>query len=424
MFAFTPPLTAASIIDVSHLRYPLNVAPGGSGTWRNPFIERSKAIMTGVTPVLGQRPGDMIMSYVPQMDRRSFIKLAAAGSISFFPAPAGAKSLLPVPQVHSLTLHTVVDNATFGPFLADQVRPGLRVERGGPTGARLPKRPLMAEFGLSILGESSLGGERRKVLVDFGYSPEVIANNLSLLGIASEGFDSAVLSHGHLDHYGGFAGLFQRSTRRHALPLFVGGEETFCERAGMIGTSAPIMGALDRTELAQAGFAVRIAPTPVVVADHAFTTGVIPLSSFERAAIPTEMQPGVGCRLEGLSDSKRAVPQLPDDGEHELATCYAVKGLGLVVIASCSHRGVVNSVRRAQAVSGIRKVHAVVGGFHLVRPRTEEEARRTVAEFALINPTYIIPMHCTGETFIAEAMRLMPEKIIRPYVGTRFIFSA
>jgi 7,8-dihydropterin-6-yl-methyl-4-(beta-D-ribofuranosyl)aminobenzene 5'-phosphate synthase len=85
---------------------------------------------------------------------------------------------------------------------------------------------------------------------------------------------------------------------------------------------------------------------------------------------------------------------------------------------------VLNSVRRAQAVSGISKVHAVVGGFHLVRPRTDDEARRTVAEFIKIDPTYLIPMHCTGEVFIAEALRLMPEKIVRSYVGTKFVFNA
>ena len=81
-------------------------------------------------------------------------------------------------------------------------------------------------------------------------------------------------------------------------------------------------------------------------------------------------------------------------------------------------------MRRAQAVSGIDKVHAVIGGFHLVRPRTEDEARRTVAEFALIDPRYIIPMHCTGEVFIAEALRLMPKKVVRSYVGSRFVFGA
>jgi 7,8-dihydropterin-6-yl-methyl-4-(beta-D-ribofuranosyl)aminobenzene 5'-phosphate synthase len=131
----------------------------------------------------------------------------------------------------------------------------------------------------------------------------------------------------------------------------------------------------------------------------------------------------VGCDKAALSTSKQSVAQLADDGEHELATCYNVKGLGLVVIASCSHRGVLNSVKRAQAVSGIEKVHAVLGGFHLVKPRTEDEARRTVAEFVKINPTYIVPMHCTGEVFIAEALRLMPDKVVRPYVGNRFTFA-
>lgn len=84
----------------------------------------------------------------------------------------------------------------------------------------------------------------------------------------------------------------------------------------------------------------------------------------------------------------------------------------------------INSVRRAQVVSGIDKVHAVIGGFHLARPRTEDEARRTVAEFARFDPSYIIPMQCTGEVFIAEALRLMPQKVVRSYVGSRFVFAA
>jgi 7,8-dihydropterin-6-yl-methyl-4-(beta-D-ribofuranosyl)aminobenzene 5'-phosphate synthase len=212
------------------------------------------------------------------------------------------------------------------------------------------------------------------------------------------------------------------SSSAHRIPLIVGGEETFCERLAMVGNPPPVMGTLDRAALARAGFDVAIRPEPAIVGEQAFTTGVIPLKSFERAAIPTRMRPGVGCDRAGIDPAKRSATELPDDGAHELATCYAVKGLGLVVIASCSHRGVINSVRQAQAISGIEKVHAVIGGFHLVRPRTEAEARQTVAEFARIDPTYIIPMHCTGEVFIAEALRLMPQKVVRSYVGSKFIF--
>jgi 7,8-dihydropterin-6-yl-methyl-4-(beta-D-ribofuranosyl)aminobenzene 5'-phosphate synthase len=328
------------------------------------------------------------------------------------------------PLVDRLTLQVLVDNATFGPFLPNLTLPGLEVRREtGDRRARMSRQALKAEFGLSILGTSQVGDQTRRVLVDFGYTPETLSNNLALLGVDPDQFDAAVLSHGHLDHYGGFAGLFEgRVAKQRHLPLYVGGEEAFCERVAMIASPPPVMGALDRGELAKAGFAVRIAPGPEVIADQAFTTGVIALTSSERAAIPTAMRAGVGCDAARLSPGKRD-GQTADDGEHELATCYVVKGLGLVVISCCSHRGVLNAVRQAQVLSGVDKVHAVVGGFHLVRPRTEDEARQTAAEFVKIDPTYIVPMHCTGEVFIAEATRLMPSKVIRPYVGTQLVFD-
>lgn len=368
------------------------------------------------------------MSREPLLSRR-FVTLGAAAAATIASAGASSAKVRLGPAIHHvdrLTIHAIVDNATFGPFLGDQSLPGLRVERAsGGGGGRMSRQALMAEFGLSVIGESVLGSDTRRVMVDFGYSPEVLANNLALLGIDPDRLDCAVLSHGHLDHYGGLAGLFARApARARALPLIVGGEETFCERIAQIGDPPPVMGILDRADLAMAGLVPRIAVDPVIVADHAFTTGLIPLDSFERAAIPTRMRPGVGCDAAALTAGKRHLAELADDGEHELATCYSVRGLGLVVIASCSHRGVLNSVRRAQEISGVERVHAVIGGFHLVRPRTEEEARRTVAEFAQMNPAYIIPMHCTGEVFIAEALRVMPEKVVRPYVGTRFVFSA
>jgi 7,8-dihydropterin-6-yl-methyl-4-(beta-D-ribofuranosyl)aminobenzene 5'-phosphate synthase len=357
--------------------------------------------------------------------RRAFMTSALALAATGKLGRAWAGAPLVVPEVDTLALQVLVDAATFGPFLPDLTLPGLRVERiAGKPLPRMSRHALMGEFGLSLLARSQRGAQTRSVMVDFGYSPEVMANNLAILGIDTSQLDAAVLSHGHLDHYGGFPAVFGKNVPAKHLPLIVGGEETFCERVALIGSPPPIMGALDRKELAQAGLDVMIAADPMVVADQAFTTGLIPLETFERAAIPTQMRPGVGCDASALSASKRDAKQIVDDGEHELATCYSVKGLGLVVIASCSHRGVLNSVKRAQAISGIQKVHAVVGGFHLVRPRTDDEARRTVAEFAKIDPAYIVPMHCTGEVFIEEALRVMPDKIIRPYVGTRFTFAA
>ncbi|HWI86310.1 MAG TPA: MBL fold metallo-hydrolase [Sphingomonas sp.] len=357
-----------------------------------------------------------------RISRRALLGAGAAGLAAVAFAPALATS--PMPEVDALTLQVLDDNVVFGPFLPDLALPGLKVLRhtGGAPGGTMSARALQGEFGLSILANSRRGGAAAKVLVDFGYSPETIRNNLALLGTDLSHLDAAVLSHGHLDHYGGFSAFLERTGQR--VPLYVGGEETFCERLAMIGNPPPLMGTLDRGALAKAGFDVRIAASPQIIKDQAFTTGTIPLASFERAAIPTQMRPGKGCDRAALNPAKRDAAQIPDDGEHELATCYVVKGLGLVVIASCSHRGVINTVRQAQKVSGVEKVHAVVGGFHLVRPRTEDEARRTVAEFAAIDPTYVVPMHCTGDVFIQEAMRVMPEKVVRTFVGTELVFGA
>ena len=76
---------------------------------------------------------------------------------------------------------------------------------------------------------------------------------------------------------------------------------------------------------------------------------------------------------------------MPDEHIHEHATCFNVKDKGLVVISSCGHVGIVNSVRQAQEVSGIQKVHAIVGGFHL-GPAPPDYLKQVVAEIKELEP--------------------------------------
>jgi 7,8-dihydropterin-6-yl-methyl-4-(beta-D-ribofuranosyl)aminobenzene 5'-phosphate synthase len=94
------------------------------------------------------------------------------------------------------------------------------------------------------------------------------------------------------------------------------------------------------------------------------------------------------------------------------------------VTTSCSHRGILNTIARARSISGVNHVHAVIGGFHLVWPRPEQDVRLTVDALQSVNPDFIVPMHCSGDPFIAELQRRMPGKVIRSYVGSRLTFEA
>jgi 7,8-dihydropterin-6-yl-methyl-4-(beta-D-ribofuranosyl)aminobenzene 5'-phosphate synthase len=74
-------------------------------------------------------------------------------------------------------------------------------------------------------------------------------------------------------------------------------------------------------------------------------------------------------------------------------------------------------------VTGINKIHAVMGGFHLSGPFFEPIIDRTTQEFKKINPAYIIPTHCTGRKAIMEMEKQMPEQFILNMAGTKLTFN-
>jgi 7,8-dihydropterin-6-yl-methyl-4-(beta-D-ribofuranosyl)aminobenzene 5'-phosphate synthase len=95
-----------------------------------------------------------------------------------------------------------------------------------------------------------------------------------------------------------------------------------------------------------------------------------------------------------------------------------LKGRGLVVLTGCGHAGVINIVRHAQRLTGIDRLHGLVGGFHLSGPTFEPIIAPTVAALSQSAPHLVAPGHCTGWRAQHALAGAMPEAWVPSSSGT------
>lgn len=328
------------------------------------------------------------------------------------------------PVVDHLAVRVVVDSH-YERFLPRETHRHVRIEHvGGIPGRQMTT--LAGEWGLALHLESAAAGAKAQYLLDFGYTPEVLNRNFGLLDIDPARLNGLILSHGHRDHYGGLDGFVSqhRTAMRKSVSLFVGAQEAFDIRwvkGKPLGKpdAEPVFqcwGAPDRTALLAQNVVPVCCETPQAL-KGAFTTGYIARDTFEQVTGGSMVE-----SFDHFSDAERRGDLKPDSHPEEHATCYVVKGRGLVVISSCGHAGIVNSVKTAMAVSGIDKLHAVVGGFHLGTSKPDY-IEHTIDELEAMAPDVVIPMHCTGRAFTEAMARRMPKRLVGSNLGSRFTFG-
>jgi 7,8-dihydropterin-6-yl-methyl-4-(beta-D-ribofuranosyl)aminobenzene 5'-phosphate synthase len=374
-------------------------------------------------------------------DRRSFLRHSClfGGSLLTCSIPLDRSSRaapvrIDAPAVDELTVREITDNQ-HDIFLRPLEAPGLAVRRTG-----FPEAPqgktLESEWGLALHLESRKGRESRRYLLDFGFTPDVYKNNIELMKIDVSQVDALIISHGHYDHVGGLIGFLEayRPGMRKELRLYTGGEDNFCNRFNHNhdGSFSAFGSPLDRHKLAALNVQPVLSEAPLIAEDHAFTTGAVPRTSLEHVLPNTWVEHGVrnglGCDTNAYMNHHFTTEELagkpvPDQHWHEHATCFRIGDRGLVVISSCGHAGIINTLRRAQQVTGIDKIYALVGGFHLA-PAPDDYLATVMSELKKFDLEHVMPMHCSGQNFIDLAKKEIPEKLVLCGTGSSYTFTA
>ena len=95
---------------------------------------------------------------------------------------------------------------------------------------------------------------------------------------------------------------------------------------------------------------------------------------------------------------------------------------GLVIIAGCSHAGIINIIEQAAKITEIKDIYCVIGGFHLIGPG-EAKIERTIKELKRLGIQKIVPVHCTGFEAIKRMSTEMHEEFEYGTAGCRIFFK-
>ena len=271
------------------------------------------------------------------------------------------------------------------------------------------QRQFVTEHGFSALVTIQRGDQRATLLYDGGLSSGAVAWNMEKLGLPADDIAAVVLSHGHIDHHNGLDRVIQKIGHQ-GLPLVVH-PEVWLERRAMTPTGPLFLPPPDRQHLEGGGVQIIERREPSLLLDGTIAvTGEIPrVTTYETGFPPHQKLTAAGW----VPD-----PLIWDD---QALVCN-LKGKGLVVVSGCAHAGVINTLLYAQALAGVSAIYAFVGGLHLSGAAFEPRITQTVVDLVALQPSIVVPAHCTGWKATQALSAALPAAFIQNSVGTRYHF--
>lgn len=262
---------------------------------------------------------------------------------------------------------------------------------------------LAFEHGFSVLVET----EEKKILFDTGQSGAFVGN-ADLLGIDLESVDMVVLSHGHYDHTGGVPKLLPRIRKK--CPVYVGKEFFYPKYKRLEDGSYKYNGNPFEKELLTAKDS-RAELHYIEENVTRISDSLVLFKNFKRTNAFEKVNPKFFVKRE-------------QGYEQDLFPDEIVLGVrtenGLVLIAGCSHVGIINILEHVKQETKI-PVTAVLGGTHLVEAN-EERLQKTVDALKEYGVQTIAVSHCTGEDGMQILRREFPEGFVLNNTGKQLEF--
>lgn len=239
----------------------------------------------------------------------------------------------------------------------------------------------IGEWGQSLWIEA----DDKKILFDTGPTA-MVSRNAAAVGVDLSTADKIVISHGHYDHTGGLKEVLvkMRESGRHPEGIEVIGHpdiftpkhfyiKDFIER--YIGIP------FSREELEALGARFILSRDPVKISPNILTTGEVNISvDFEK--------------IDKDLHVKEGNTQIPDRLADDLGIIVKTEQ-GLIVLLGCGHRGIINTLRHAQKMTGINEIYAVIGGTHLISADSNQ-MQKTIEVLKELKIRKLGVSHCTG----------------------------
>lgn len=228
------------------------------------------------------------------------------------------------------------------------------------------------EWGLCIYIEYN----GKKILLDTGAST-LFEKNASKLNIDLEQIDYGVLSHAHYDHANGLESFFKKND--HAKFYIQNSTAENCYfKYGFIRKYIGI----------PKGILEKYSDRFVVAKGKQQISEGVYLVAHSTPNLDT-----IGKRERMYR--KSAAGWCPDDFSHEQSLVFETEK-GLVIFNCCSHGGAVNIINEVQKAFPEKKVHALIGGFHIFK-RPETEIRELAGKIKETGISYVCTGHCSGQ---------------------------